>query len=93
MANEGIWVNERAVLQCKSAVEGAIRELLATADGMQSGLNRLTSICSGEQFNAIKTEVDRNVRALHDQVNDLQSRVNSKLTDVLSWIGRAKTSM
>ena len=89
----GIWVNERAVLQCKSAVESSIKELLATADSMKSGLDHLTSICSGEQFTAIKTEVVRNVSSLHSQVVDLHSRVVKKLDDVLAWIRRAKTTM
>lgn len=93
MSGEGIWVSERSVLQCKSAVESSIKELLATADSMKSGLDHLTSICSGAQFNAIKTEVDKNVRDLHAQVSDLRSRVIRKLDDVLVWIHRAKTTM
>lgn len=93
MAVDGIWVNERAVLQCKSAVESSIKELLATADSMKYGIDHLTSICSGAQFDAIKTEVDKNVAALHSQVSDLRSRVVSKLNDVLAWIHRAKTTM
>ena len=93
MVFDGIWVSERAVLQCKSAVESSIKELLATADGMKSGLDHLTSICSGAQFTAIKAEIDRNVRELHSQVEELRSRVVSKLNDVLAWIHRAKTTM
>lgn len=93
MAVDGIWVSERAVLQCKSAVESSIKELLATADSMKSGLDHMTSICSGAQFTAIKTEVDRNVNSLHSQVADLRSRVVKKLDDVLAWIRRAKTTM
>lgn len=89
----GIWVTERDVLQCKSAVESSIKELLATADSMKYGLDHLTSICSGAQFDAIKTEVNKNVAALHSQVSDLRSRVVAKLNDVLAWIHRAKTTM
>lgn len=88
-----IWVSERAVLQCKSAVESAIKELLSTAESMKSGLDHLTGICSGEQFNAIRSEVDKEVYALHAQASELNTRVTSKLSDVLAWVRRAKTSM
>lgn len=88
-----IWISERAVLQCQAAVEGSIKELLATADRMQSELGHLTGICSGDQFDAIKAEVEKNVSALHAQVADLRSRVLAKLNDVLDWVRTAKTSM
>lgn len=88
-----IWISERAVLQCQAAVEGSIKELLATADRMQSELGHLTGICSGDQFDAIKAEVEKNVRALHAQVADLRSRVLAKLNDVLDWVRTGKTSM
>ena len=88
-----VWVSERAALQCKSAVESSIKELLATADSMKYGLDHMTSICSGAQFESIKAEVNKNIHALHLQVSDLQSRVDSKLNDVLAWIHRAKVSM
>lgn len=93
MAVDGIWISERSVLQCKSAVESSIKELLATADSMKAGLDHMRSICSGAQFDAIKTEVDKNVAALHSQVSDLRSRVVPKLNDLLVWIRRAKTTM
>ncbi len=93
MADDGIWVSERAVLQCKSAVESSIKELLATADSMKSGLDHMASICSGEQFTAIKTEVDKNVSLLHSQVEYLSSSVINKLDEVLAWIRIAKTKM
>lgn len=88
-----IFVTERDVLQCKSAVESSIKELLATADRMKYGLDHMASICSGDQFDAIKTEVDKNVSLLHSQVEYLRSSVIKKLDEHLAWIHKAPAKM
>ena len=90
---DGIWVNKRMVLLCHSAVDNSVKELLSTVGGMKSGLAHLMGICSGEQFDALKPEVDNQVDALCKQIGTLRSQVISKLEEVEAWIDRAKTTL
>ena len=85
MANK-VWNDEKSVQLCISAVESSVKELLVTADSMRAGLERLTGICSGPQFEALKPEVAKEVAALHIQVAALKSKAIPELQRIEDWI-------
>jgi len=81
-----VYVNPKSVQLCSAAVESSVKELLATAESMKAGLEHLTGICSGPQFESLKPEVAKEVEALRMQVTTLKSKAIPELQRIAAWI-------
>lgn len=79
-------ISRRAVLVCKSAVNDSIRNLRSSATNLKDRLENLNRKCYGKQFTSIKNDVDKNLVALHSQVQQLEKKISKKLDEILAWL-------
>lgn len=86
----GIHISKAAALQCRFAVAASIKELTNTAESMKANLIHLENICQGEQFNAIKQEVTKEINALLVQIEMLRGQTLHKLDEIIAWYDSAK---
>lgn len=83
-------ISKKAVLACKSAVNDSIRNLRSSAINLNDRLKKLNSKCYGTQFKNIKADVDKNLGALHKQVQQLEKKISKKLDEILVWLEKGE---
>jgi hypothetical protein len=84
------FISRRAVLECKRVVADSIRNLRLSEANLKDRLDKLNSKCHGTQFNNIKADVDKNLVALQNQVQQLEKKISKKLDEILAWLEKGK---
>lgn len=83
-------ITRRAVLECKRVVADSIRNLRLSEANLNGRLKKLNSKCHGTQFKNIKADVDKNLVALQNQVQQLEKKISKKLDEILAWLEKGK---
>lgn len=84
------FISKRAVLECKRVVADSIRNLRLSEANLKDRLEKLNRKCYGTQFNNIKADVDKNLVALQNQVQQLEKKISKKLEEILAWLEKGK---
>lgn len=84
------YISKRAVLECKRVVDDSIRNLRLSEANLNGRLKKLNSKCYGTQFKNIKSDVDKNLVALQNQVQQLEKKISKKLEEILAWLEKGK---